>query len=134
CLLILPIAALMGASFPLIAQTLDNNAGSGPRRWSVAYSFNLVGAVLAALLAPYLILPGIGLRGSMWLCFAICSTIAVAVQFLPEPAPVAAAGAAPTRRPPMDRDIFLLLVTSFVSGMAFFSLEVIWTHLIGTVI
>ena len=34
----------------------------------------------------------------------------------------------------MDRDTSLLLVTSFVSGLAFFSLEVIWTHLIGTVI
>jgi spermidine synthase len=134
CLLILPIAALMGASFPLIAQTLDRNTGFGPRRWSVAYSFNLVGAVLAALLAPYLILPAIGLRGSMWLCFAICAVIALSVQFLPEPAAFVAAGAAPSRRAPMDRDVFLLLVTSFVSGMTFFSLEVIWTHLIGTVI
>jgi hypothetical protein len=72
----------MGASFPLVAQSLDNNTDSGPRRWSVAYNFNLVRAVLAALLAPYLILPKIGLRGSMWLCFTICASIAVAVQFL----------------------------------------------------
>src|ERR1017187_3195425 len=135
CVLILPIAGLMGSSFPLIAQTLDNNGGSGPRRWSVAYSFNLVGAVLGAVFAPYLLLPHIGLRGSMWLCFGICVAIGVAAQFLPERAPSpAAAPAAPSLRPPLDRDTSLLLVTAFVSGLAFFALEVLWTHLLGTVV
>jgi spermidine synthase len=135
CVLILPIAALMGASFPLIAQVLDNNAGSGPRRWSVAYTFNLAGAVLAAVLAPYFILPHIGLRGGMWLCFAICASIAAAAQFLSGGSAVpAAVGAGPATRARLDRSASLLLVISFVSGLAFFALEVIWTHLIGTVI
>ena len=135
CLLILPIAALMGASFPLIAQSLDNNSDSGGRRWSVAYSFNLAGAVLAALLAPYLILPKIGLRGGMWLCFAICASIAAVAQFVSGPAPATSGSSTPwSVRPRLNRDTSLLLVTSFVSGLAFFSLEVIWTHLIGTVI
>lgn len=135
CVLILPIAALMGASFPLIAQVLDSEAETGPRRWSVAYTFNLAGAVLAALLAPYFILPRIGLRGGMWLCCAICASIAAAAQLLAsESAAPAAAGAAPAPRPRVDRESSLLLLIAFVSGLAFFALEVIWTHLIGTVI
>jgi spermidine synthase len=135
CVLILPIAALMGASFPLIAQSLDSAGGSAARQWSVAYSYNLAGAVLASLLAPYLILPAIGLRGAMWLCCAICASIGLAVQFLPEAVPGrgAAAGAPIERRRPGRADL-LPLVVAFVSGLAFFALEVIWTHLIGTVV
>jgi spermidine synthase len=85
CLLVLPIAALMGASFPLLAQALDNveyDANvDAPKRWSVAYSANLAGAVLASLAAPFLLFPVIGLRGAMWLCLAICAAVAVVVQF-----------------------------------------------------
>lgn len=91
--------------------------------------------MLAAVLGPYFILPNVGLRGGMWLCFAICASIAVTVQLLPDPVPTpAAVSVAPSLRPHLDRNAFLLLAISFVSGLAFFSLEVIWTHLIGTVI
>src|ERR1700722_6352544 len=49
CILVLPIAGLMGGSFPLLAQSLDDaepdvEHGDAPRRWSVAYSANLAGA------------------------------------------------------------------------------------------
>lgn len=68
CILVLPIAGLMGASFPLLAQALDDADVNAPKRWSLAYSANLAGAVLASLAAPFLLLPAIGLRGAMWLC------------------------------------------------------------------
>jgi hypothetical protein len=84
CILVLPVAGLMGASFPLLAQALDDADADGhvdePRLWSVAYSANLAGAVLASLAAPFLLLPAIGLRGAMWLCLAICAAVATFVQ------------------------------------------------------
>jgi spermidine synthase len=133
CLLVLPTAVLMGASFPLIASALDCGNGPGERRWVNAYSSNLAGAFAAALAAPIAILPAIGLRGAMWLCFGIGAAVCgVALQGRQ---PLAAlrqgAGEQPRRT---ERAIRLLLVASFASGAVFFALEVIWTHLIGVVI
>ena len=133
CLLVLPIAALMGASFPLIAQALSSEA-SDTKNWSLAYSANLAGAVLAALLAPYFIIPAVGLRGVMWLCLAICATVGALVFFRPDVSvnrpPMTPGGS----RGSMDWDTRLLLTASFLSGAIFFALEIIWTHLIGAVI
>jgi len=56
CLLVLPTAALMGASFPLIATALDG-WDTSRKRWSQAYCVNLAGAFLAAIAAPFVILP-----------------------------------------------------------------------------
>ncbi len=80
CILVLPIAGLMGGSFPLLAQSLDDAEADAPRPWSVIYSANLAGAVLASITAPFLLLPAIGLRGAMWLCFAICAAVALFIQ------------------------------------------------------
>lgn len=134
CLLALPIAALMGASFPLIAQALNNERSAEPRDWSLAYSANLAGAVLAALSAPYFIIPAIGIRGAMWICLLICATVTAAVWFRAEPATVVRVMGPAPRPAPVDRDTLILLAGAFLSGAIFFALEIIWTHLIGTVI
>jgi spermidine synthase len=142
CLLVLPIAALMGASFPLIAQALDNRDKTGRRRWAIAYGTNLSGAVLASLTAPYFVIPAVGIRGAMWICFGICAVVAATVQLRGEHGPmqahpIANAAARPRKSlggPSMTNDAWLLLSAAFLSGWIFFALEVLWTHLIGTVI
>lgn len=70
-LTILPTAALMGASFPLIGQVVDRGNISHGHAWPRAYLSNLAGAVVAALAGAYAILPWIGIRGAFWLCFAL---------------------------------------------------------------
>lgn len=148
CLLVLPIAALMGASFPLIAQTVrdskpDQNEAGRDKTWLLVYSANLIGAVLAALLAPYFIIPSIGLRGAMLLCLGTCATVAGIVWFRQEEPQEAIAGelggakstnAKSTNAKSTDKDTSLLLTASFLSGLLFFVLEILWTHLISTVI
>ena len=141
CLLVLPIAALMGASFPLIAQALDNRSTPGQRKWAVAYGANLSGAVLASLTAPYFVIPAVGIRGAMWICFGVCAAVAGIVLLrgepLPSRGPRSTSDAAGPRKPlssPMTQDAWLLLAAAFLSGWIFFALEVVWTHLIGTVI
>jgi spermidine synthase len=138
CLLVLPIAALMGASFPLIAQTVRDarpaaNPAERDKTWLLIYSVNLTGAVLAALLAPYFIIPYIGLRGVMLLCLATCATVAGIVwrrrEEPQEPVPPEVAGVKSR-----NRDTSILLAASFLSGMLFLALEILWTHLISTVI
>jgi len=140
CLLVLPIAALMGASFPLIAQALDNGDASearhpGRRRWAIAYGANLSGAVLASLTAPYFVIPAVGIRGAMWICFAICLAVAGIVLLRGEPELTRPIATITRPGKPLDtQNAWLLLTAAFLSGWIFFALEVIWTHLIGTVI
>ncbi|MGB7761469.1 MAG: hypothetical protein WBL61_16685 [Bryobacteraceae bacterium] len=135
CILVLPVAALMGASFPLIAQALDNTH-AGERHWTSAYAANLAGAVIAALLAPFFIMPLLGLQGSMWLCCLICASVFVCTLILPGGGrrAIASSGFSAAAGEPYRGAAFLLLTAAFVSGAVFFALEVIWTHLIGAVL
>ena len=132
-ILVLPTAALMGASFPLIAHALDRQDATGGKRWTEAYAVNLVGATLAALLGAYAILPAIGIRGSFWLCFAVGAGVFVATLALGEEFTVPAGQEAlpAEERASPGRDAWVLLAGAFASGLAFFALEVIWTHLIS---
>src|SRR5947207_2269598 len=86
-ILILPTATLMGASFPLIAHVVDRDDDSGGRRWARAYAVNLAGASAAALLGPYVILPLLGVRGSLWLCFAVTAFVFAVTRSLRERPP-----------------------------------------------
>jgi len=134
CILVLPTASLMGASFPLIASALDSGNPAGKRRWTQVYTANLAGALLAAGTAPLIIVPAVGLRGSLWLCFIITGLVCaatVALQCESMECPTAAETAATPRG---VRNIRLLLAAGFASGAVFFALEVLWTHLVGVVI
>jgi spermidine synthase len=132
-ILILPTAALMGASFPLIACAVDRGNDSHGRSWLRAYALNLTGAVIAALTGAYLTMPLIGIRGALWLCFGICSFVFVGCMLAKaadhSPGGPDAQVVSTTRR--LDRDARVLLTGAFASGFVFFALEVIWTHLIG---
>jgi spermidine synthase len=149
--LILPAAVLMGASFPLIAQALDPEDGEhggkqDGRCWILAYGANLGGAVAAALVGAYVILPAVGVRGAMWVCLAGAAIVFIASIALPEGKRQAfgrisraagtahkaeTVGAAVRERVEGGG---LLLAAAFFSGVVFFSLEVLWTHLLGTLL
>jgi spermidine synthase len=134
CILVLPTAALMGASFPLIASALDSGDPDGKRRWTQAYTANLAGALLAAATAPLLIMPALGLRGSLWLCFAVTAFVCAATAVW-RPAPLRTPAACHTpEKLHSAKAIRLLLGAAFASGAVFFALEVIWTHLMSVVI
>jgi spermidine synthase len=133
CILVLPTASLMGASFPLMASALDRQNPSGTKSWSHAYAANLSGALIAALAAPFAILPAIGLRGALWVCAAICMVVfAVSASRYENRGDFT--GSRVDNTPGLDRTVWLLLAASFASGAVFFALEVVWTHLIGLVI
>jgi spermidine synthase len=134
CILVLPTAALMGASFPLIASALDSGDPAGKRRWTQAYTANLAGALLAAATAPLIVMPALGLRGSLWLCFAIMGFVCAATAALPSAPLCHSATVEIAGKPRGAKGIRLLLAAAFASGAVFFALEVIWTHLVGVVV
>jgi len=114
-LLVLAAAALLGASFPLIAHVLE---------WQRAFAASLAGALAASLAAPSLIMPAIGPRGSLWLSMAAeVAVCAVAISSNPR------ARAAAPERSPEGRDIRRLLAASFGAGAILLALVVIWTRL-----
>jgi spermidine synthase len=130
-ILIVPSAALMGASFPLIACAVDRSNGSQGRSWLRAYALNLTGAVLAALSGAYVILPLAGIRGALWLCFGICAFVFVGCQFATPGNPRLVATEDRQISARLDHDARILLTGAFASGFVFFALEVLWTHLVG---
>ena len=132
-ILILPSAALMGASFPLIAQALERDDDQGSN-WVAAYGANLLGASLAALSGAYLILPAMGVRGAMWLCGGIGVLVFAISLVLPEPEPRSEPGKIAESAIASIDGKTLLLATALLSGLAFFALEVLWTHLIATLL
>jgi spermidine synthase len=140
CLFVLPAAALMGASFPLMAQVVDRKSRSGGGLWATVYASNLIGAVAAALLGPYLIYPMIGVRGAFWLSFAICAVVFGAAVVLEHrgsyerPAPESAPAAELAGKGPIGRDGWFLLAAAFATGLIVFVLEVLWTHLISVIL
>jgi spermidine synthase len=134
CIPVMPTAALMGASFPLIAAALNNDDPSGKRRWNQAYTANLAGALLGAASTPVILMPALGLRGSLWLCFGISMFVCVCAITLDSGAMHRSTATGNTGKPGRSKSIRLLLAGALASGAIFFALEVIWTHLIGVVI
>jgi spermidine synthase len=133
-ILILPSAALMGASFPLIAQAVDRDNSLSGQQWIRVYGCNLGGAVVAALAGAYVVLPWIGVRGAMWLCLAIGAAVFAVCFLLRESAAGARQDAIVALEREPVRDGGLLLSAAFFSGLIFLALEVLWTHLIATVL
>jgi spermidine synthase len=136
---ILPATIPMGATFPAIVDGLTQLLSrSGGRVISRFYSLNLFGAVLGAAAGSFVIFPLAGIDGALLLTLAIDLTASVvafglALRFPPRPQPISTLGepgALGRSRGPGS----LLLALAACSGFLFFSLEVVWTHLIGAVL
>ena len=126
---------LMGATLPLLARyavTSDRNLGG---RISLLYSMNTLGAVGGTLAAAFLLLPALGLQGTVWVGALINALVFAAAVLLARGAP--AAGTAPPagngkaeeakRRPGLRISIPLIAL----SGVLSFTYEVLWTRMLS---
>ena len=64
-LVLLPGALLFGMTFPLVARVVTSGVGSVGRDVSGAYAANTLGGVLGSLAGGFLLVPALGLRGTM---------------------------------------------------------------------
>lgn len=62
---LLPPTALMGASLPLLARAVVRDSAAAGSTMGVLYGVNVVGAAVGALLAPWFLIPELGLRGAI---------------------------------------------------------------------
>jgi len=139
---ILPVTVPMGATFPAIVDALDVVAErSRGAAISAFYAMNLVGAIAAAALGPYLVFPPLGVDGALGLAAfcdagAACVALACAAAYRGVSAVSARSSGSSesTTTVPGDRSTTPLLAIAALSGFVLFSLEVVWTHLIGAVL
>ena len=139
---ILPPTVAMGMTFPAMVGVLEQaRAPELHRRMASFYALNLLGAVLGAALAPYLLFPTVGLVGALLLAAAVEALVVVAALALGRGwvgVGEAASGAGPRwagalallRQPGPA----VLVACAAGSGFLIFCLEVVWLHLVGAVI
>ena len=71
---------LMGATFPLVSRAITGRLEELGRKVGSAYSFNTVGAVVGSLAAGFLLVPKLGLRGTVMAAGVL--NLAVGLTFL----------------------------------------------------
>lgn len=139
-LLLLPATVLMGASLPLLARAVTRAGDSAGRRAGALYAANILGAVVGAAAAGYLLLPAVGARVTLHAAAAANLAVGLAALALgwrgEEPAPatgVGAAAAPPSGTPPAPAAGSVLAALA-LSGAAAMVFEVAWTRVLTLVI
>lgn len=136
---IAPPTIAMGMTFPAMVGLVKNQAVGASSSLLVPrfYALNLAGAVAGAFLGCYVLFPSLGLGGGLILVavleLAVCG--AALWQAHRVTAPAGQPSDAGVREPwRAGRQLWGLQAIAFASGFIIFALEVVWTHLIATVI
>jgi spermidine synthase len=77
---LLPATLCIGATFPLAVRILARDEREAPAGIGRVYAWNTVGGIAGAILAGFLVIPGLGFEGSIRL--AVCVNLALAVLAL----------------------------------------------------
>lgn len=131
---ILPTALCLGLSFPFLGSIATQVERSATSYLTKLYCINLCGAAVCALAAPFLIFPNVGLSGALIICIAVDASVALYSGWLTRSIDFAAQQVQPSAGSQFESGDAMVLGVAFVSGLLFFALEVIWTHLAGVVI
>lgn len=141
---LLPMTVLMGATLPVLA--LGARAGSDPDRVQITslYSANLLGGLAGVFLSAYVLMPVFGLWGAtLAAAVANLSIVVLVAQYRASQEPRNAQRLESDTTPlsaakeePAERTLGMAsaLTLAFLSGLILFALELIWTHLLATVI
>lgn len=151
-LLVLPSSIVLGMTFPLMAAGLVRRAPERPGRGVAdAYLANTLGGAAGVLLTGFLLVPRIGLPGSVLTAAALNLAAAGLVLWAArgegvvaatesdgtragtmEPAGAEVAAGAPARTPAADSTLWrLLLAVSFGTALASFAYEIGWIRLLS---
>jgi len=130
-------AALMGATLPVLTQTLDQRRSGLGRNLGYLYGFNTLGAMLGGLGAGFLLIPRYGIAGSVrGAALANLSVAALALllnKYAPSTTKVSGPAAITSTRNEgkPTRLTTLLLVAFALSGFFSLGYEVLWTKAIS---
>lgn len=126
--------ALMGATLPLLARyvvTSNENLGS---RVSMLYSMNTFGAVGGTVVAGFVLLPLLGLRGTVWVGVLVNGLVFLLAVALARFAGAVEQHVATAPREPAKRGVDFILPMILLSGVLSFVYEVLWTRMLSHVL
>jgi spermidine synthase len=130
--ILLPPTILMGATLPVLAGYLARVEGKTlGAEW--LYTANLVGAVVGVAGAGFVLMPAIGLWGTIGTGAALNLAVGLVVLTLPalgerRPAPVAVATGSEAR------PAVLLAAAAFASGFVSLACQVAWTRVLALIV
>jgi spermidine synthase len=125
-LMVIPATAL-GASLPLLSRPLEQASGSYGFALGRLYGLNTLGAVAGTLLAEFVLIPSLGLRGS-GVFAAGCNLCAAAIAWYVARQPMlgVAPGTAAAMRALATPEAKRIVAAAFLSGGVLLALEVVW--------
>lgn len=124
----------MGGTLPLLGRLVDQDRHRLGQTAGRLYAVNTAGAALGALAVPFLLLPQLGLAGSVRTCAALNGLLAAAAWWLSRRAPASVApppaAETPRRRaePAPTSAPTAGLLPALISGVATFALQVLWNR------
>jgi spermidine synthase len=139
--LLLPPAFLMGGTYPAVLRHLTTTLAASGRRASQAYAVNALGAAAGSLTAAFLLVPRLGMSGSLGFLalssLAVASAAgAVALATKPGPPELDPKGPLPTPHSaePDGRPERWVLPAILCAGLLAFALEIGWTRYLSVVL
>lgn len=142
-IVIVPTTA-MGATLPILTRALRDGAGAKrrERQLGALYAANTCGGAGGAVLAAYVVLPLLGLGGTVYAAAALSTAVGGAALWLgrdvaaaPHDAGALTLGARGAKSAePAAREAWILVGLAFASGCLAFAAEVIFTHLLALLI
>ena len=141
-LVVIPTMA-MGATLPLLSRSFDTGETDvearalRERRLGALYAINTLGGALGALIAAYVILPALGVDGTVFASAAVSALIGLLALAFGARVVVGAHSVDPSdahaHDPPRSerRPLFFL---AFASGCLVFAAEVVFPHLLALII
>ncbi|MFN7589848.1 MAG: fused MFS/spermidine synthase [Planctomycetota bacterium] len=135
---------LMGMSLPLLARALTPALASVGRVVGALYGWNTLGAASGALLSTWLLLPRLGLEGSLWFgagCNLLCAAAGAFLARQPAPSAVEATAppadrAAATPGAAQDHNLRFTrwAILYGVTGFLALALEIVWFRMLGVML
>lgn len=135
--LILVPSFLMGGTLPAIARHLAATRTNFQPELDRFYSFNTLGGAIGVLLSTYLLIPSLGIRGTIWSAAAVNISIFALIAVLPRRHAFAQreAAVAPKLEPYVASGrLAFLLLGSFLTGVVALAYEIVWTHALSFLI
>ena len=135
--LILPASILLGTTFPLMSTGVIRLGAQPGRGLSLLYFLNSAGAAIGVIASGFLLVPVLGLPGTMMLVGACNAFVAIAAYVTVRSGRSTAAARAavpPAPVPGPRKELHLLLLVAALTGLSSFVYEVVWIRMLTLVL
>lgn len=136
-LLILPQSILLGTTFPLMTSGVLRLAPANPgSRIALLYFLNSIGAAGGVLLAGFILIPALGLPGSLLTAGLMNIAVALAAYACAKGGEPAALPAATEAATVVTTESFrrVMILVAALTGLSSFIYEIIWIRMLAVVV